>query len=63
MHGADTRLGIRGVAFAAGLAGLVTTAADQSLVDQSLDPIQQAVVESLDSSLALPGGDTVVALV
>lgn len=63
MHGADTRLGIRGVAFAAGLVGLVTTAADQSLVEQSLDPIQQAVVESLDSSLALPGGDTAVALV
>ena len=64
MHGADTRIRIRAAAVATGLWSLLApAAAAQSVSEASLDPIQRAVVESLDSSLALPGGDTAVALV
>jgi hypothetical protein len=63
MHGAEDRLGIGSAVLAAGLLAVCAGGAvAQSAVELPLDPIQQAVIESIESSLKIPGGNTPAAL-
>jgi len=59
MHEAGNRLRVVVAVLAAGWVGTLVAEED---VAATLDPIQRAVVESIDSSLALPGGTTPAAL-